>query len=510
MTANRRIFLNIVATYGRSLYALIIGLFCGRWTLMALGEVDYGLIGVVGGLMSFVMFATWMLGAAVGRYYGVSVGKMQVDYDAGLDECRKWFSVAVAIYTVLPIMVFIIGYPVGIWAVEHFLNIPADRVAMCVWVWRFVCLSTVFGLAITPFSAMYTAKQYIAELTIYSFVVSTLNACFQYYMVTHPGVWLVKWAFWTCLMSIAPNLIISLRAYFIFPECRFSFRYLTSFRPIREFLSFSIWHLFSSAATISRTQGIVVLVNKYFGPAVNAAYAIGGNVSGHVNALSASLVGAFSPAIMNAYGAKDIKRTAKLVENVSKFGTLCVLAFAIPLCLEIQQILELWLVHPPAFTAGLCVLILIIAVVDKMTGGYGIVVTATGKVAAYNIVYGVFIALALPFAWIFLAMGLSVYWVAVACLISEIFNGGCRLWFARKQAGVSIRRWISRTLMPILIVSMVCLGCGILPRLLMEQSCWRVAVTTLMTMMVFAPLVWFVLLDGTERKYIIARVKNGG
>ena len=37
MTANRRIFLNIIATYGRSLYALVIGLFCGRWTLMVLG-----------------------------------------------------------------------------------------------------------------------------------------------------------------------------------------------------------------------------------------------------------------------------------------------------------------------------------------------------------------------------------------------------------------------------------------------------------------------------------------
>ena len=43
MTQNRRIFLNIVATYGRSLYSLAIGLFCGRWTLMALGETDYDL-----------------------------------------------------------------------------------------------------------------------------------------------------------------------------------------------------------------------------------------------------------------------------------------------------------------------------------------------------------------------------------------------------------------------------------------------------------------------------------
>ena len=47
MTANRCIFLNIIATYGRSLYALVIGLFCGQWTLMALGAVDDGLMGGV-------------------------------------------------------------------------------------------------------------------------------------------------------------------------------------------------------------------------------------------------------------------------------------------------------------------------------------------------------------------------------------------------------------------------------------------------------------------------------
>ena len=67
MSPNRRIFLNIIATYGRSLYALVIGLFCGRWTLMALGEVDYGLMGVVGGLMAFVGVG------CVGFWYNVRV-----------------------------------------------------------------------------------------------------------------------------------------------------------------------------------------------------------------------------------------------------------------------------------------------------------------------------------------------------------------------------------------------------------------------------------------------------
>ena len=56
MTSNKRIFLNVVATYGRSLFALLCGLFTSRWILMALGEVDYGLMGVVGGLTAFISF----------------------------------------------------------------------------------------------------------------------------------------------------------------------------------------------------------------------------------------------------------------------------------------------------------------------------------------------------------------------------------------------------------------------------------------------------------------------
>ena len=67
MSPNRRIALNIIATYGRSLYALIIGLFCGRWTLMALGEVDYGLIGVVGGLTAFIAFLNGIMASGVGQ-----------------------------------------------------------------------------------------------------------------------------------------------------------------------------------------------------------------------------------------------------------------------------------------------------------------------------------------------------------------------------------------------------------------------------------------------------------
>ena len=92
MTANRRIFLNIVATRGRSLYVLVIGLFCGRWTLMALGEVDYGLMGVVGGLTAFISFLNGIMASGVGRFYALSVGEEQKDPVGGLEKCRVWFA----------------------------------------------------------------------------------------------------------------------------------------------------------------------------------------------------------------------------------------------------------------------------------------------------------------------------------------------------------------------------------------------------------------------------------
>ena len=182
MTENKRIALNVVATYGRSLYALAIGLLCGRWTLMALGTTDYGLVGLVGGLTGFVTFFNGLLSFAVGRFYAVSVGKAKKAGNelAGLEDSRKWFCTAFSLHITVPTVLLCVGYPFGVWAVRHFLTIPPDRVEACVWVWRFTCASCFVGMFNVPCSAMYTAKQLIAELTIYSFAQTIIRTVFIY------------------------------------------------------------------------------------------------------------------------------------------------------------------------------------------------------------------------------------------------------------------------------------------------------------------------------------------
>lgn len=331
MSPNRRIFLNIIATYGRSLYALILGLFSARWALMALGQVDYGLYGVVGGLTAFIAFFNGLLATAVGRFYAVSIGEAEKKGAEGLETCRQWFSIAVFIHTVIPVLLMAAGYPLGEWAVRNWLTIPPDRIEESVWVFRFVCLACFVGMVNIPFQAMYTAKQYIAELTIYSFATTTLNFFFLYYMVSNPGDWLAKYAFWGMLMSVVPQLIICIRAVKVFPECRFRLHYVGSSRKFKELFCYAGWQSFGCLGAMLRTQGIAVLVNKYFGPKVNSAMTLGSSVASHADTLSSSLIGAFQPAMFSSIfgcNARFIRPTnvarAAMFARIQEFALQCV------------------------------------------------------------------------------------------------------------------------------------------------------------------------------------------
>ncbi len=502
MTENRRIFLNIVATYGRSLYALIIGLFCGRWTLMALGEVDYGLMGVVGGLTMFISFFNNILAGSISRFYAFSVGKAVADPKAGLEECRRWFSVAVSIHTTIPLVLMIVGAPVGVWAIEHYLTIPPDRVGDCLKVFRYVCLTCFLGMVSVPFNAMYTAKQYIAELTIYSFVTSTLNVVFLYYMIHHPGVWLAPYALWSCVLTIVPSLIIVVRACVIFPECRLRVRSLFNLADIRELFAFAGWSFFGALGNLLKGAGMTVLVNKMLGPTFNATVTIANTVSSQTQTLAAAMVGAFMPAITTARGAGNRERMITLVHTTCKFGALLVLPLAIPLSLEVEEVLVLWLKTPPQQVGCLCIWLMAILLLEKVTTGHWVVIAANGKIAWYQFIVGTLFILTLPLAWGMMKVGLGIYSVGYALFSTLAAVAVVRLIAVKVLLDISPRYWIFRIFLPLVGVGGVAVSVGLLPRLFFPPSFLRLCITTGVTEVVLIPLVLFTVLDAAERKFL--------
>lgn len=477
---------------------------------MALGEVDYGLMGVVGGLAVFISFLNGLLASAVGRFYAYTLGRMsRLDGpEIALLECRKWFSLAVTLHTGIPFVLMMIGYPLGLWMVRHFLVIPFDRIESCVWVFRFVCISCFTSMVTIPYNAMYTAKQYIAELTIYSFITATINVAFLYYMVQHPNVWLTKYAFLSCFLSVLPNLIIAYRAVALFPECKFLRQYWWSSERFKELLSYCAWTIIGGVGMICKNQGIAILINKFFGPSVNASMAIANTVNAQTTTLMGAIQGAMTPVITSAIGSGDLETAKKLAFRFCKLAMVFSLVFIIPLSLELPEVLRLWLRDPPAYVAGLCWIMLLMTFVDAQTHGHGIAVMAYGKIKWYQIVLGGFNLLALPMAYVFCRIGCSVYWVGFAMFISWSLLVYGRLYYARRYLRMSIRHWLFHIILPVIISAIIATMCALLPRTALSVGLWRVVLTAIVSCMVFLPLCWTLALTHEERSYFVKQMKK--
>lgn len=510
MTENRRIAFNVIATYGRSLYSIALGLFTGRWVLMALGEVDYGLVGLVGGLVTFVAVVNNLLSTAVMRFYSVNVGaaKVAVDKISALEECRKWFSTAVFLHITIPVLLVAGGYPVGEWAVRNFLEIPVDKISACVWVWRFTCLLCLVGMVNVPFRAMYTAKQEIAELTVYEFAVATINACFYYYIASHPGVWLVKYAMWTCIVGMSPHLLICINAILRYKECRLRLCYMVDWHRIKNIASFALARLWNRLGDIFATEGIAILLNKYLGPKFNASMTIGKRVSAYSVTLAGAFNTAYWPAIANAAGAKDYDKVRRLTFQVCRIGTVFMVLFALPLIMEIHEVMRLWLKEPPYFAAELCVAFLLVMFIGNMSEGYWMAILGVGKgVWTYNLIVGITGYVRFVLTFVFFAFGYGVWGVFGAIVGASFFSLAARLILGWKFLGYGIDYWLKKVFSPIMSLVLVAFAFGMIPRLFLEASLLRVCLTIVATIIPIAVLSWVCVLDKSEKEFLNKKLK---
>lgn len=500
MTANKRIFLNTLATYGRSLFALALGLFSARWILAALGPIDYGLYGVVGSIIVFITFFNGVLGSSVARFYAYAIGQGESSCDQ--TELQKWFNAALSIHVCVPIVLVAIGYPIGIYAIEHWLTIPAVRVTACIWVFRISLVTAFVSMVSIPFVSMYTAHQNIVELSFWGMLSSLVVFVGAWGLLTVKGDKLISYAvLMMSVYSLIPIIQI-VRAFFRFKACRINMSMCFDSRRRHQIFSFAGWQLFGNCGAMFRNQACAVLTNIYFGPKINAAYTIANQVTSHTGTLSQALISAFTPAVTTAEGAGDRQRMINMAWRTSRYGAFLILIFIIPLALEIDEVLVLWLKNPPEYAASLCLVAFAEIVFNKLTVGNQLAISAQGKIAVYQMVVGGIMIATLPIAWILSLVGVGPKAVVLACLVTSIMASGARVIFTKIQLGMSIRYWVCKVAMPICILTTGVACVAIIPSFLMEPSLVRVLTTTVVAVPIALIFGAFMIVDHSERAYV--------
>jgi len=432
----KRIAKNTLMLYVRMLFSMLVSLYTSRVVLNTLGVEDYGIYNVVGGFVAMFSLISSSLTASTSRFLTFELGR------GDEDSLRRVFSTSLSIHLSLSIISFVLLESVGVWFLNAHLTIPGDRLSAANWVFHASVVAFVIGLFSVPYNSSITSHEH---MTTFAYV-GILDVCLRLAIVLFIAhcPWNFDRLIVYSLLLIA--VAISLQVFYLyycrkhFPECRLRF----TFDRLcwKEMSSFAGWNFIGCTAGLLKDHGVNILLNSFIGPVINAARGVAGQVNAAVCSFAGNFMAALTPQITKSYAANDRDYIMMLVERGSRFSFYIVALFALPVLLETDFVLTLWLKHYPDHTVNFVRMVLLISLTDTLSNTLINLQNATGRIRNYQIAVGGMLMMNFPLSYVCLKAGLPpestlfvAFFVAVACLF-------LRLLFLRKMAGLSARRYL--------------------------------------------------------------------
>lgn len=446
LAKSKRIASNSLLLFLRMFAIMVINLYAVRIILCALGELDYGIFNAVAGIVLTSSFLTITLAASIQRFYSYSLG-------AGAEErLRDIFSASVNIILGLTVLVFILFELGGQWFVVHYLiepsgKIPVARYDAALWVFQFSLLSFLLTMFQIPYTAAVFAHEDMGIFALVSFMecLARLGVALLVGQMMVDGLMLYGTGlFVVSLLACASYVLICRHRY---PECHYHFRHGSS--VYRNLLSFSGWTMYGTLAGVSMIQGSTILLNIFFGPVTNAAYAVANQVYNAAAALCNSLVVAFRPAMVKSYAEHQFSFLNQLFDVSNKSVFYLLLCALLPLAIEIRQVFGWWLNGVSEETVVFSRLFLVYLMCLSLNRPITTIVESTGRVRNYFLLVESLMLMCLPFSYVFFRLGLPSYFVFVAmitgCVIAHLVRLLC---LRRLYSPFSLRLYFISFLFP--------------------------------------------------------------
>ena len=502
MKPEARITLNTCVTYGLSMASLLFGLFSSRWILAALGQTDYGLYGVVGGVIAGITFLNVVSSNSIVRFYAVAIGEggeSAAPCEAN-SELAGWFNAALALQVSLAAIVLVVGWPAGEWAVRRTLSIPPERVEACVWVLRAGLLAAALTVATVPFTAMFTAWQRFGELACMELARSAAIVAGAYGLLSAEGDRLVLFACLLAGISCLLSGVQVVRAISRFKACRLDVRQLVARSRMKALAAYAGWRVLGIFGWLVQKHGGTFAVNLSFGAKANAAYLIAGQFVTHASSLTGALSSALVPALATEKGKQSREAVGALVLKACKFTGLLAAICAVPLVLETDAVLRLWLGTPPSGTAELALAFTAAMTLDSTTAGIVAALSAEKSIGAWQAFECVVLCLTCPVAWLFFRGGLPLSALGYVFAAATVVMTAGRVWFASRMLGLRPADWLVGAILP---VAAVVVGSGFaaaVAKCAMAPSLARLATVFATSCATAAALAWTVAMDANERR----------
>ena len=440
-SANKRIAKNTLVLYVRMLFTMGISLFTSRVILQTLGVEDYGISSVVGGVISMFTFINAAMVSSTQRYLNFEL----VRGDA--NQLRSVFSTSLQIHALIALAIIVLSETVGLWFLNEKLVIPEARMTAAMWVYQCSILSCAVSIMSTPYNAVIVAHEKMSAFAYISILDVSLKLLVVYLLVVLPFDKLIILSILTLLVQLFIRYIYTLYCHRHFPESYFQFRFNKTL--FKEMFGFAGWSFWGNLAAILYTQGLNMMLNIFFGPIVNAARGIAVQVQSAVQQFVGGFQTALNPQITKNYASNNLPQMHSLMFRSARFSFLLLFFLSLPVLMETNFILTLWLKTVPDDAVIFTQIMICISLIYTTANPCIIANQATGKVKIYQMVVGGILLLILPISYVVLKLGAPAYSVFIVHFCIESLAQFSRMYMLRKLIHLPLWQYMKNIYIPI-------------------------------------------------------------
>lgn len=497
---NKRIAKNTLILYIRMFFLMVLTLYTSRVVLDALGVEDYGIYNVVGGFVLMFGVISNSLTSAITRFITFELGA------GDKQRLTKIFSTAINVQVLMGILVAIIIETVGLWFLQNKMEIPIERLLAAQWVLHLSLISFIINLVSIPYNAAIIAHERMNTYAVVSILDAVLKLiiCFPLYLDAYDR--LILFAVLMTVEALVIRIIYGAYCKNHFEECKYEF--ILDKKLLKDLFSFSGWNFIGASSSVLRDQGVNVLLNLFWGATVNAARGVANQVNVAVIAFSNNVVTAINPQITKNFASNNYEYVFQLVMKGARLSFFLMLFITLPLLLETNTVLSLWLTKIPEYTLVFVRLVLVFVLVENISNTMITLMLATGNIRKYQIIVGGVQLLNFPLSYIILKLGCEPYYTMVVAILLSAFCFCLRLKLLREMVDFPVTIYLKEV---VFVISLVSISSSIIPvaiHLLLPPSYFRFAVCVLSCFLCVVISVYFLGLTTGEKQFVRAKINR--
>ena len=498
MSDNSRIAKNTLFLYIRTFITMLVALYTSRVVLNALGIEDFGIWGVLGGIVSMFSFINTSLSSSVFRFVAHAIGS------GNNSQVSKVYSASIIAHLCLALIIFLLCETIGQWFLTEKLVVPDAKREISEFVFHIVVLTSCVGLLNVPFNSVIIAYERMNVYAYMAIVDVFIKLFIAYVVYIVPSYKLLWYAVMMFLSSILMLLFYGIYVHRNFSNLKI--QRVQDAKLFKSLLGFSGWSLMGNLAYVGYSQGLNMLLNIFFGPVVNAARAISLQIEQTVRTFIGNFQTALNPQIIKNYAANEKFLMYQLIMRGSKFSLYLLFLFALPIMLETDILLMLWLKQVPEYTSTFCRIMFLVIALETITNSVGVGIVATAKIKWLHIIVGTILLTIVPISYVVLQMGAPPESVFVVYLVVEILAVLARLIIANRQIGLSIYLFVKKAMVRPLIVITIASIIPMLIHFYCMPGVMRLLLVLTIGLVISCIAIYYLGLDSNEKKFVQEKV----